>query len=105
MSDTDLLRRAAARIREVAGQATPGPWCPEHVAECVNEEDGFGWTDHVAVNPDIGAFASAENAGHIAMWSPEVAMAVADWIDAEADIRPYTLPSSLALARLILGEA
>lgn len=50
------------------------------------------------------------NASHIALWSPPVALAVADWLDVEAksvesDLGMYVQPEALVVADLILGGA
>lgn len=92
MSPSEELRQAAARIREVAGKATPGPW--------VNYNNG----DRIIRDPDIGRDGTGpcgagapleyvvdeplsypENGDHLALWDPIAALAVADWLDDVGD--------------------
>lgn len=96
-----LLRRAAALMRERAEAATPGPW---------SNRRGPG--EHV-VRHDSGAPLAATNTRadrrHIASWHPLVALAVADWLEAQAYSIYVTpdLPSAAAAliaARAYLGE-
>lgn len=73
----DLLREAAALMRQRAEAATPGPWerrwgFPAYVS-------GPGPT--VTIN-DLTGDTEIEDAEHIASWHPAVALAVADWLDA-----------------------
>lgn len=90
-----LLREAASKMRELAQAATPGPWR----ALC----DGYGdtsggtaeherrdllWVRHGDTNVgDVVSTYGNWNARseadvlHIAAWHPEVALAVADWLD------------------------
>lgn len=120
----DLLREAAAKMRERAEAATPGPW---HV--CEGDEHEGDWADERVSGPGHEPIAaldsadyesdpdepSAENdAVHIASWHPAVALAVADWLDRAADLyaaNPYDdrFPGSetaraLAIARAYLGR-
>lgn len=63
-------------MREKAEAATPGPW----VAEMYDV-----LTAHEAAQV-ADCFDDAEpNAEHIASWHPAVALAVADWLEEEAD--------------------
>jgi hypothetical protein len=113
----DLLRRAAARIREVA-EAVPVDAEEEPWFRVVQPADRF-----ITTQWDSFADADPEAAELIALLHPAVALAVADLLDAEARFfelaenwigGPYQ-PSdsyafeasrarSVALARLILGE-
>lgn len=80
------LRDAAARIRETAQAATPGPWITwAGVADDVYTQGVSPASDLEgdAVSAPQGPQA-ADDHEHIAMWSPPVALAVADWLDAEA---------------------
>ena len=108
----DVLRRAAALMRERAEGATPGPW----------ERDG-GWA-FAAPAPEswegpylIGeTYGTRNDAEHITSWHPAVALAVADLLDAHAetydgaDLRDggrYSLEQddwADAAARAYLGE-
>ena len=116
------LRAAAARLRELANGATPGPWkhmclgsegCVVHRDSGTIRERGpsrgtvarFGWKEWKADHAD---------AVFVAGMDPLVALAVADWLDAAAETAEYTEvqgahihPESHALkvARAYLGEA
>lgn len=107
-TETDLLRRAAARVREVA-------------EACLDEETGLdeeSWyrvedaTAPGAIRTKWKSFAefNLDDAAHIALWDPTVALAVADilagWAD---DIERYgdnhrSDDRCVRLARLILDE-
>ncbi|MBN0040233.1 hypothetical protein JN535_08660 [Cellulosimicrobium cellulans] len=104
----DLLRRAAAKIRDTAQAATPGPWEQEGSSIAAGEfiildalpDGGTGtWTKQTA------------DAAHVAMWSPLVAELVAQWLD-DAARRDERKPRPMGphdvqahrLALFILGE-
>lgn len=102
----DVLRQAAALMRERAEGATPGPWWQ---SGAWFDDDGtpmpmvgYGSTgaDWVARTRDW----SKGDAKHIALWHPAVALAVADWLDYEAS---WSAPPThaLAVARAYLGES
>ena len=120
----ETLRRAAALMRERAEAATPGPWTAnvlgsegydvrsEHVPEKRLHRvrvSRHGWEDWDT---------DRANAEHVASWHPAVALAVADWLDAEAAVwdaldahdrkfGTYTPQQGHAVivARAYLGEA
>lgn len=76
----EVLRRAAALMRERAEAATSSPWHYE------NGATGFapmvvGDSMAVAETFDKPHLSDAQ---HIASWHPAVALAVADWLDATA---------------------
>lgn len=75
----DPLREAAAKMRERAEAATPGPWAYyEHsIIRPAELKDGRA--------PSYSAAYHREDAEHIASWHPTVALAVADWLDDEAE--------------------
>ena len=113
----EMLRKAAALMRERAEAATPS--------------DGTHWGDGKGYSPL--SYARQNDAEHIASWHPAVALAVADWLDAEAaefeklavqsaavnlllefadetvaariGIGYNTLTQAIAVARAYLGEA
>jgi fermentation-respiration switch protein FrsA (DUF1100 family) len=97
----DILRPAAALMRERA-EAT------------MEEDTGLdenSWyriedAEPTAIRTKWWAFAQANeaDADHIASWHPTVALAVADWLDAQA--RGSITPSwhALMVARAYLGE-
>lgn len=86
----ELLRRAAALMRERANDATGSPW--QHIPT----EDEAGCSDayvialtgHSSIGEDVGESMTPEDAQHIASWHPAVALAVADWLEDEADQIP-----------------
>ncbi len=98
----DLLRRAASLMRERAEAATRGPWVV----------DGYG-KDGWQVNGDGTVFADCHvfqnDADHIASWHPAVALAVADWLEADATVierhgLDVTVSKAYAVARAYLGS-
>ena len=109
LSPADLLRAAATRIRETAQRATPGPW--EAVSE--GATNGVAWINAGDIRHAFSMHGFPADAAHIALWSPPVALAVADWLDAFADLyessrhrnRPVfgDYEQAAAVARLILG--
>ena len=127
----DLLRRAAALMRERAEAATPGPW--EALADGYGDTSGgrshedrrdllwvrSGPTNKGDIVSTYGQWTerSEFDVLHIASWHPAVALAVADWLDvaAEAEHIDFSEPprnprdrvmvyKALAVARAYLGE-
>ena len=100
----ELLREAAALMRERADAATPGPWFVATTLDgtslAVCRQKGLSLVADRPTDPD---------AAHIASWHPEVAKAVADLLDAFAgDDWSLGVPSleathALAVARAYLG--
>lgn len=91
----EQLRASAQRLRELAGAAYPGPW---YFDEDGNLHDG---------GQDIAAPYKQANGEYIAAMHPGVALALADWLDAEADGLDEDggtamQDHSLDLARLVL---
>lgn len=106
MSD---LRAAAARIRDVAANAMPGPWAPEDpmLSDVVCGDRGFVADCSVGEGYRRG---SLDDARHIAAWSPDRALAVADLLDAIGSEKPQDVTSAVyarasALADLIGGTS
>lgn len=113
----ELLREAAAKMRERAEAATPGPWeiwegRRDLSIESTVAEDSNGNPLPIARTfPWEGARPDAE---HIASWHPPVALAVADWMDWMAGraasgnsipaMRGQGLEQALAVARAYLGR-
>lgn len=99
----DLLLRAADKIRDATPWTTAGPWA-------VASTDGQGSAVHHGAHDTVALYASRPDAEHIALWHPIVALAVADWLTAEAKApHPHAwdaarLDAATALARSILGE-
>jgi hypothetical protein len=85
MSDVDLLRRAAALMRERANAARPSPWQTD-VDEGHETRDVVTDARSVAVCQTInyGNGDGLQNARHIASWHPFMAHEIADWLDVVA---------------------
>jgi hypothetical protein len=96
------LRQAASLIRERTALVPPSPWY-----SAVHDVTTYDGLDVIASS---GLTVRAQ---YIASWHPGVALAVADWLDAEAEraeqsVRPqlHSLsPGALAVARAYLKEA
>lgn len=92
----DLLRRAAAKLREHAKAASLAPWD--------SASDGLVWPDRTG-DPVSGS-TEVEDADYIALMHPPVALALADWLDSAArdaeEIGPD--PFALRAARAVLRE-
>lgn len=96
MTAADRLRQAAQKIRETSGALVIDEWYGA-------QDDDAAW--------------QGDGADHIALWSPPVALAVADWLEFTAfndDLRKASgrdhagvpVPShAAAVADLILGGA
>lgn len=110
MSDADLLRRAAARMKELAEAATPGPWSTVPGASNVWRFPDTGTPALVVPGNGRAGHVQLPDAAHIAVWSPTVALAVAAWLEAVADNyaiarHGYWSVRALAVARAFLREA
>ena len=81
----EILRRAAAAMRENAEAAAPGPWIVVYEERSHDGDlpicDDAG--SYLCCSPDDGVRGGHElaDAEHIASWHPVVALAVADWLD------------------------
>ena len=126
----DTLRRAAEKLRGLAGAATEGPWA-------VGKSGMSVWVEaasrdmFVADTGDQGNEFAEADAAFTAAMHPGVALLLADWLDAEAgaheggmatsegvcnllavvgagehtiQVAVSTLGQALAVARTILGE-
>jgi hypothetical protein len=119
----DTLRKAARLMRERGEAATPGPWENEPNTGAgrvwVRSKHWFKRMDCEPLfnvrNEETDYARRAADAAHIASWHPAVALAVADWLDAECDDlarRVYLDPmddglphGALVVARAYLGES
>ena len=115
----EVLRKAAALMRERAEAASDGPWKRFGMAGVAGKD--WEVVDERRVECECGepvallGCATNDDAEHIASWHPAVALAVADWLDAEADVdevaremggRGHTEESQcVAVARAYLGSA
>lgn len=79
MSAIDTLRRAEALLREGAERATTGPW-EAAVPGTVESPSG-----PVAEMHEVVYANSEADAAYIALMDPLVGLALAEWLDAEAD--------------------
>ena len=88
MNPVERFRAAATRLREVAADATTGPWSVtrEHLThpEAGADVRGAGgrWVASDCDGYQGGCLPA--DADYIAMMHPPVALALADWLDAEA---------------------
>lgn len=107
----ETLRKAAEKLRTLAGDAQPGPWTqiPErhvfdHYRTIVQEEDRM---------VPIAGTSLEGDAEYIATMHPGIGLALADWLDLAAGTAEFAeqwnLPNTnrhpLAVARAVLGEA
>lgn len=115
----ETLRRAADQMRERAEKATQGRWETSSKA-LTHPGDGTNVYSDLEgpVVADCCGYqggAGIEDGEHIASWHPAVALAVADWLDHDAEAweqyekQGQGLPfarreRSLAVARAYLGE-
>ena len=113
-SPADELRAAAALIRARVQWATPGPWCAYTDEVCTDWHSDSA--DYKAVGSDIQVAAGTSGTSdHIALWHPGVTLAVAAWLEAEADaldrvlmyaeVQGSVVRAALTVARLVLGTA
>lgn len=117
---SETLRAAAARIREVASAATPGPWVDlDEGDRIINIPPADRMFEYVVDEPLL---ANPANGAHFVLWNPVTADAVADLFTTLARLvdnppveyldeynRPVfpderVLNPALRVARLILGE-
>lgn len=98
----ELLRRAAAKLREHAERATLAPWqAAEHEGEWSVDGD-IKPADHAWL-ADMRFGEQQADAEYIALMHPPVALALADWLDSEAQLyAPNKV--GFAVARAILRE-
>ena len=89
MTPAEELRAAAKLMRERATAATPGPW---HRVAGIWHGETFAAVIGAKGDPEdaetwlmaTGRGCREADAHHAASWHPLVALAVADWLDAEA---------------------
>ena len=117
-----LLRAAAAKMRERAEAATPGPWLTHEMSSIFvgNQADGrtSGLWEIVHMSADALTDLTPESANqhradaeHIASWHPAVALAAADlldlaaaWVEDHPGSWPPANKAALAVARAYLGR-
>lgn len=116
----EVLRRAAALMRERAEAATPGPWSAMDYDDYPGDEGvallGAAATvtsSHMIGYFHVGTQAQMEADGaHAASWHPAAALEVAVWLEVEAaaigrwdQSTPAKTTAALAVARAYLGES
>ncbi len=119
MTPAERLHAAALRIREVAAQATPGPWRDSSVdgnryAALVSDvlpagrPASGGWEDTEGDGGYlVGESLIAPDRAHIALWNPDVAVIVADVLDVLAEdvlAAHAQMGAALHLADIVLGH-
>ncbi len=77
LSPAEELRRAAARIREVAGNATPGPWLDLDHGDRIIRDPGDDFVSPVDYVVDEPLVSNPANGRHFELWDPIVAVLVA----------------------------
>jgi hypothetical protein len=101
----DLLRRAAAKLRQHVEKASPGPWTTDSW-EIFSEAEAPHWLGETLSVDDEPL--SEANAAYIALMHPPVALAVAELLEVLATEQqtsnPFDLISAESLARAILRE-
>lgn len=89
MTAVDELRTAAAKIRARAEVATEGPWRVDHPE--YPEKIYGGSHEHIGVvagsrwGGEANVFDNNDDAYHIALWHPGIALVIAELIDDAAD--------------------
>lgn len=97
----EVLRRAAALMRERAEAATPGRW---ETSDSDLTHPGAGMNVYSDLEGPVVADccgyqggAGIQDAEHIASWHPGMALAVADWLDGTAERHSEGPPTALVL--------
>lgn len=97
-ADIAVLRDAAAQMRRRAAVATGLHWNSDY-GDAVYTVD----TDEPTPTT-VARAAKPADVAHIAGWGPATAVAVADWLDAAADVAGPPLPQAVAVARAYLDS-
>jgi hypothetical protein len=118
----ELLRRAAVKLRAHAKNATPAPWDSTGTEVWGTGYTGDGrrfWVGSTLHDPSHDGTVGDVESAYIALMHPPVALALADWLDANAEWmrEAYTLTkgddtdpidacdqAAVAVARAILRE-
>lgn len=105
----ERLREAARVLRERSEAATPGPWESGPCAGCLGTDHAHDATPVVMGGRGryIVAKVGGPDAAYIATMHPVVGLALANWLDAQADTTCDCGVDefALAVANLILGTA
>jgi hypothetical protein len=78
LTTVEELRAAAAKLREVAGKATDGPWHPDA------DELGRGWDLRSATDGHMAFGLTKADAAWIALVHPGLAEPLAEWLEKTA---------------------
>lgn len=113
LSPAEELRQAAARIREVAGNATPGPWLDLDDGDRIVRDPGDDFVSPVDYVVDEPLVSNPANGRHFELWDPIVAVLVATLLERWAwmvRLDPDLInriggDEALAIARAINGSA
>lgn len=109
----EVIRLAAAQLRDFAGKATPGPW--SHM--CLGSEGCLVLREHGTIRERgrgrVARFGQKDwqadhaDAAFVAAMNPAVALPLADWLDAAAQAWDEGMEwdEALSVARAYLGEA
>lgn len=98
----DLLRRAAAKLRETAELALPAPW----TVIPVPGDRGYDVTAFPSLSVYVAQDLSEYDAEWIALMGPALAEPLAEWLESvAAEGRASRRTGPMAVARAILGEA
>jgi hypothetical protein len=100
----DMLREAAALMRQRAEAAKPSPW-GSGLMGVWSEETGYIASSVHEHNPCKEAIIDGADRVHIASWHPAVARAVADWLEATAAENDAPEGSALAFANFCTADA
>ena len=103
----ETLRRAASLMRERAEAASREPaYLDDHwVYEGGEDGDGIFWAVTRNKGDTVAASLFPKVSAHIASWHPAVALAVADWLDAEFNHQFGPTAEAIDVARAYLGES
>ena len=124
MTPAEELRQAAATIRQLAANATPGPWISDDQGDKIvrdpeatardHTDDPCGEGPELEYVVDEPLYANPANGLHIALWDPIIAALVADLLEGTAKtISGLLIPAyayeaiadQLAIARAIDAKA
>lgn len=110
----EILREAARLMRERAEKATSGPWefRPRRGFQMISDDPAtIGFNDDAGyfVMLREGTWATESDMDYVASWHPDVALAVADWLEADATVierhdLDVTVSKAYDVARRYLGE-
>lgn len=110
VTDAELLRAAAAKVRRIAQGAPRGPYSlgppGYHRLLLGGDGDPFGAVRDWSGGIGDGTGTRAQTGAHIALWSPVVALAVAAWLESAAVDAELVgaCPQAVAVARAVLEE-